>query len=120
MHIRWFSSDRQFIRETPSGSPRLRSTEWRSVNGHFLIRQLSYSPQGKNFLHECVALKNHLFAHSGRPKLLEGFTCNGGKILPGRQWPDELHKSKPTDKLWPTGCQMKCQRGSPIVRYDEC
>src|SRR6266849_2385299 len=120
MHIRRFSSDRQFIRKTPSGSPRLRSREWRSVNRHFLIRQLSYGSQGNNSLHECVAFKNHLFAHSGRPELLEGFTCSRRKILPRRHWPEELHKSKPTDNLKPAGCQVKCQRGSPVLRYDEC
>src|ERR1700692_515892 len=120
MHIRRFSSDRQFIRETPSGSPRLRSRKWCSVDRHFLIRQFSCDCAGKNSLHECVAFKNHLFAHSGRPDLLEGFTCNRRKILPGRQWPEELHKSKPTDKLGPAGCQVKCQRGSPVVRYGEC
>src|SRR6202011_1208493 len=27
---------------------------------------------------------------------------------------------KPTDKLGPAGCQVKCQRGSPVARYDEC
>src|SRR5260370_34308444 len=120
MHIRRFSSDRQFIRETPSGSPRLRSREWRSINRHFLIRQLSYGSHGKKSLDECVALKNHLFAPSGRPEHLEGFTCNRRKILPGRHWPEELHKSKPTDKLRPAGCQVKCQRGSPVLRYDGC
>src|SRR6266849_4235000 len=120
MHIRRFSSDRQFIRESPSGSPRLRRRKWRSVNRHFLIRQLSYDSQGKNSLHECVAFKNDLFAHSGRPELLEGFTCNHRKILPGGQGPEELHKSKPADKLRPAGCQVKCQRGSPVVRDDEC
>ena len=56
--------------------------------------------------------KNHLFAHSGRPELLEGFACRRGKILPGRQGPEELHKRKPADKLRPAGCQVKCQRGS--------
>src|SRR4029077_2201347 len=120
MHIRRFSCDWQFIRETPSGSPRLRSREWRSVNRHFLILELSDGSQGHNSLHECVAFKNHLFAHYGRPELLEGFTCNRGEILPGRQWLEELHKSKPTDKLRPAGCQVKCQRGSPVLRYDEC
>src|SRR5258708_12485573 len=119
MHIWRFSSDRQFIRETPSGSPRLRSREWCFVNRHFLIRQLSYGSEGKNSLHECVAFKNHVFAHSGRPELLEGFTCNRRKILPGRHWPEELHKSKPTDKLRPAGCQLKCQRGSPVFPYAE-
>src|SRR6266853_5893654 len=99
MHIRRFSSDRQFIRKTPSGSPRLRSREWRSINRHFLIRQLSYGCRGKKLLHECVAFKNHLFAHSGRPDLLEEFARNRRKVLPGRQWPEELHKSKPTVKL---------------------
>src|SRR5260370_21465043 len=117
IHIRWLSSDRQFIRKTPSGSPRLRSREWRSVNRHFLIRQLSYGSQRKNSLHESVAFKNHLFAHSGRPELLEGFTCNRRKVLPGRHWPEELHKSKPTDKLRPAGSQMKSQRGSQALRY---
>src|SRR5258708_39486563 len=99
MHMRRFSSDRQFIRKTPSGSPRLRSREWPSVNRHFLIRQLSYGSQGKNSLHESVAFKNHLFPHSGRPELLEGFTCNRRKVLTGRLWPEELHKSKTTDQL---------------------
>src|SRR5229473_3423448 len=80
----------------------------------------SYGSQRKNSLHESVAFKNHLFAHSGRPELLEGFTCNRRKVLPGRHWPEELHKSKPTDKLRPAGCQVKCQRGSPVLRYDEC
>src|SRR6266404_5350969 len=120
MNIRRFSSDRQFIRKTPSRSPRLRSREWRSVNRHFLIRQFSYGRRGKKLLHECIAFKNHLFAHSGRPDLLEEFASNGRKILPGRQWPEELHKSKASDKLRPAGCQVKCQRGSPVVRYDEC
>src|SRR6267378_2480433 len=120
MHIRRFSSDGQFIREAPSGSPRLGSRKWCSVNRHFLIRQFSYGSQRKNSLDECIAFKNHLFAHSGRPELLEGFASNRRKILPGRQWPEELHKSKPTDKLGPAGCQVKCQRGSPVVRYDEC
>src|SRR5216683_7025726 len=58
MHIRRFSCDRQFIRKTPSGSPRLRSREWRSVNRHFLIRQLSYDCRGKNPLHEFITFKN--------------------------------------------------------------
>src|SRR5713226_1013171 len=120
MHIRRFTSDRQLIRETPSGSPRLGSRKRCSVDRHFLIRQLSYGSEGKNSLHECVAFKSHLFAHSGRPELLEGFTCNRRKILPDRHWPEELHKSKPTDKLRPAGCQVKCQRGSPVLRYDEC
>src|SRR5580700_6679554 len=120
MHICRFSCDRQFIRKTPSGSPRLRSREWRSVSRHFLIRQLSDGSRGENSLHECVAFKNHLFAHSGRPELLEGVTRNRRKVLPGRQWPEELHKSKPTDKLWPASCQVKCQHGSPVLRYDEC
>src|SRR5260370_30129702 len=120
MHIRRFSSDRQFIRKTPSGSPRLRSREWRSVDRHFLIRQLSCDCRGKNSFHECVAFENHLFAHSGRPELLEGFARVRGKILPARHWPEELHKREPTDKLRPAGCQVKCQRGSPVVRYDEC
>src|SRR4029077_497274 len=120
MHIRGFSSDRQFIRETPCGSPRLGSRKRRSVDRHFLIRQLSYDRRGKNSLHECIAFENHLFAHSGRPDLLEGFACNRRKILPARQWPEELHKSKPADKLRPAGCQVKCQRGSPVVRYNEC
>src|SRR5216683_897899 len=120
MHIRRFSSDRQFVRETPSGSPRLRSRKWCSVNRHFLIRQFSNDSPGKNLLHECIAFKNHLFARSGRPELPEVFASIRVKILPGRHWPDELHKSKPTDKLRPAGRQMKCQRGSPVVRYDEC
>src|ERR1700730_4660872 len=120
MHVRRFSSDRRFIRETPSGSPRLRSRKWCSVNRHFLIRQFSYDCPGKYPLHKCILFKNHLFAHSWRPELLEGFTCNRRKILPGRQWPEELHKNKPTDKLRPAGCQVKCQRGSPVLRYDEC
>src|SRR5260370_657552 len=119
MHIRRFSCDRQFIRETPSGSPRLGSRKWCSVDRHFLIRQFSYGRRGKKLLHECIAFKNHFFAHSGRPHLLEEFACNRRKILPGRQWPEELHKSKPADKLGPAGCQVKCQRGSPVVRYDE-
>src|SRR5216683_5788281 len=120
MHIRRFSSDRQLIRETPSGSPRLGSRKWCSVNRHFLIRQFSYGRRGKKPLHDCIAFKNHLFAHSGRPELLEGFAYNCRKLLPGRQWPEELHKSKPTDKLGPAGCQVKCQRGSPVLRDDEC
>src|SRR5712692_4262494 len=101
MHIRRFSSDRQFIRETPSRSPRLGSRKWCSVNRHFLIRQFSYGRPGKYPLHECIAFKNDLFAHSGRPELLEGFASRRRKILPCRQWPEELHKSKPTDKLRP-------------------
>src|SRR5580704_15790437 len=120
MHIRRFSSDRYFIRETPSRSPRLRSRKWCSVNRHFLIGQVSCGSHWKYALHKCIAFKNHLFAHSGRPELLERFTCSRRKILPSRQWPDELHKSKATDKLRPAGCQVKCQRGSPVVRYDEC
>src|SRR6266851_5717967 len=120
MHIRRFSSDRQLIRETPSGSSRLGSRKRCFVDRHFLIRQFSCGCPGKNPLHECVAFKNHLFAHSGRPELLERFTCNRWKILPGRQWPEELHKGKPTNKLRPAGCQVKCQRGSPVVRDDEC
>src|SRR5258708_14808859 len=120
MPIRRFSSNRQFIRETPSGPPRLGSRKWRPVNRHFLIRQFSYDCPGKYPLHKCIVFKNHLLAHSGRPDLLERFTRNRRKILPCRQWPEELHKSKPSDKLRPAGCQMKCQRGSPVVRYDEC
>src|SRR6202047_925647 len=120
MHIRRFSSDRQFIRETPSRSPRLGSRKWCSVNRHFLVRQFSCDSHGKYPLHKCIAFKNHLFAHSGRPEVLERFTWERRKILPGRQWPEELHKGKPTDKLRPAGCQVKCQRGSPVVRYDEC
>src|ERR1700722_20885146 len=119
MHIRRFSCDRQFIRETPSGSPRLGSRKRYSVDRHFLIRQLSCDCPGKNPLHECITFKNHLFAHSGRPELLEGFASVHGKILPRRQWPEELHKSKPADKLRPAGCQGKCQRGSPVVRFYE-
>src|SRR6266446_2771846 len=120
MHIRRFSSDRQLIRETPSGSPRLGSRKWCSVNRHFLIRKFSNDCSGKYPLHKCIAFKNHLFAHSGRPELLEGFAYRSRKILPGRQWSEELHKSKSTDKLGPVGCQLKCQRGSPVVRYDKC
>ena len=31
-----------------------------------------------------------------------------------------LHKRKPTDKLRLAGGQVECQRGSPVVRNDEC
>ena len=74
----------------------------------------------KEPLHKCIAFKNHLFAHADRPELLEGFDCIRMKIRLGRHWPDELHKSKPTDKLRPAGCQVKCQRGFPVLRYAEC
>src|SRR5215472_14536514 len=84
------------------------------------MRQFSYDSPGKNLLHECIAFKNHLFAHSGRPKVPEGFASIRVKIFPGRHRPDELHKRKPADKLRLAGCQVKCQRGSPVVRYDEC
>jgi hypothetical protein len=86
----------------------------------FLIRQFSNDIRGKNPFHECVAFKNHLFAHSGRPEFLEGLDCVRLKILPGRHGPDELHKGELTDNLRPAGCRVKRQRGSPIVRYDEC
>src|SRR5258708_31200066 len=65
------------------------------------------------FLYEYIVFKNHLFAHSGRSELPEGLDCIQVKILPGRCWSDELHKSKSTDKLRPAGCKVKCQCGSP-------
>src|SRR5258708_34833666 len=120
MVLRCYTIDRQLLRATPRGSTGLSSRARGYISSHFLTRQLSYRSLGTTSLHECVAFKTHLFAHSGRPELLEGFTCNRRKILPCRHWPEELHKSKPTDKLRPPGCQMKCQRGSPVVRYDEC
>src|SRR4030095_15545144 len=109
----------QVMRAAPGWSPRLGSGKGFSVNRHLLIRQFSYDCRGKDALHECVAFKNHLFAHSGRSELLKGLDCSLVKILPGRHWSNELHERKPTDKLRPAGCQVKCQRGSPVVRDDE-
>src|SRR4029453_16467073 len=99
--------DRQFIRETPGRSPRFWSGKWCSVNRHLLVCQFSYGCSRENPLHKCISFKNHLFTHSRRPELLEGFDCIHVKILPGRQGPGELHKSKTTDKLRPAGCEVK-------------
>src|SRR5260370_17230846 len=101
MHICRFSSDRQLIRETPSGSPRLRSREWCFVNRHFLIPQLSYGSAGNNSLHECVAFKNHVFAHSGRLELLQGLTSNRRKLLQARPSPTPPPKTNPSHQLPP-------------------
>src|SRR5260370_36815131 len=120
IHIRWFSCDRNFIRETPSGPARLGSRKGSSVNRHLLIRQLPCGCPRKHRLYEYIPLKDHLFADSGCPELLEGLDCTRVKVIPCRKGPDELHEGKRADELGPAGCQMKCQRSSPVLRYHEC
>src|SRR5580704_3204970 len=120
IYIRWLSRDRNFIRETPSGPSRLGSRKRSSVNRHFLIRELSCSCARKDRFYESIAFKDHLFANSRCPELLEGLDSTWVKVIPSKKGPDELHESKPTHELGPAGCQMKCQRSSPVLRYDEC
>src|SRR5258708_1572927 len=92
----------------------------RRENRPRLIPQLSCGRPGRHRLYECIALKNHLFADSRCPELLEGLDCTRVKVIPCRKGPDELHEGKRADELGPAGCQMKCQRSSPVLRYHEC
>src|SRR5260370_13770236 len=71
IHIGGFSRDRNLIRESPGGPSRLGGWKGSSVNRHLLLRQFSDGCPRKNRLHEKVVFKNHLFAHSRCPELLE-------------------------------------------------
>ena len=72
---------------TPSGSPRLRSREGRSVDRHLRIRQFFVRLPREELLPRLHCLRNHLLAHSRCSELLEGFVRRRGRILPGRQGP---------------------------------
>src|SRR5215831_3754216 len=98
IHVHRLSSDRQFIRETPSRQPRLGGRKGRPVNRRFHVRQFSYGCRGKDTLHKRIALKNHLFADTRRSEFLEVLPSRRVKILPTRHWPGKFHKSKATDK----------------------
>src|SRR6202789_3570339 len=120
IHISGFSLDRQLIGESPGGPTRFGSREGGSVDRHLFVRQLSKGGQGKHSVHKCIVFKDHLFADTWRPELLEGLNLICVKVLPAAHRPDEFHESKPPDEVGPARGQVKCQCGSPVLRDHEC